>query len=122
MGMISACDRDVNKGKNSQPGPHVDVAAAGNLGRADEDMSAVATCTGDLDRVLTAVCGRRVERDGATLATVKSVGRPCSLVPSVLEAFSHLSKRSRESREGKESELAEHRRKQCPVGCLRRYK
>ena len=58
----------------------------------------------------------RVERNGATLAAIMSVGRPCSLVPSVFETLSDLRKRAGKCREGNERNLAEQRREQYLVG------
>lgn len=90
-----------------QPCPDVYVAA-GHLCGAKEDVSTVATCTVDPDRVLASVCLRRVERDLAALAAVGRIGRPSRGIQAGLEALADLAHSKGEyCREG-EGDVAKH--------------
>lgn len=72
------------------PSPDIDITA-GNLRRAEEDVSAVPTRTINPHGVLAAVRLGAVQGDFTTLVTVGCVGRPCRLIPSALEALGDLS-------------------------------
>ena len=87
--------------------PHVDVAA-GHLGAAEEDMSAVASWARDFERVLAGMGGGAVEGDAASLVAVWCVDGPLGLIPSTFEAVGDLGKREGEEAEDEKSCLAEH--------------
>jgi hypothetical protein len=69
--------------------PDIEVAA-GNFRRADENVTAEATCAVDSDRVLTRVSCGGVQSDLAALIAVGSIYRPCRLVPAAFKAFGYL--------------------------------
>lgn len=88
-------------------GPHIDIAT-GYLACTNKDMAAETACTIDTDRVLARMCCRRVQGDFAALVAVGGVHRPCSLVPSILEALRHLGKGGPRKGKDKESGFAKH--------------
>lgn len=93
---------------NLHPSAHVDITA-GHSRRAEEDMTAIATGTGDLHRGAAAVRRARVEADAASLVAVGRVDCPLGLVPAALEAIRDLGGREgEETREGHQYSLEEH--------------
>lgn len=75
-----------------QVGADVEVAL-GDIGSiAKEDVTAISTAAGNLERVLARVSGRAVESDGAALVTIRRIDWPQCLVPAILEAVRDLSK------------------------------
>lgn len=66
-------------------------------------MSAVATRTGNLDRILAAVGGGGIERHGSSLVAVVRIDWPLRLVPSALEVVGYLGKAEREGRSSEKS-------------------
>ena len=92
------------------PSPDIEIAAAGDLGGAEEDVPAVAASAVNPDRVLSAVGGRAIKGHRAALAAVGRVGGPRRLVPSALEVARDLGGREGGEAEGEAEEggLAEH--------------
>ena len=86
-----------NRDRHLHPGADVEVTRRNLLG-AEEDVAAVATGAGDLERVLAAVGGRAVKRDSPALVAVRSINRPCGLIPSFLEIRGDLSEGEWEER------------------------
>lgn len=79
-----------------QPSPDVNITTR-NFCRPEENMSTIATRTGDFHGVLAAVRSGGVKTDDSALVTVCCICRPCRLVPSLLEVLRDLGER-----EGKE--------------------
>lgn len=89
------------------PSPDINVTT-GNLCRAEEDVSAVATRAINPDGVLASVSGRGVESNLSTLVAVCRIGWPCCLVPSAFESFGDLAQGKGEKGKGEKSGLTEH--------------
>ena len=110
---LNTRDKCISKAYDLHVCPDVDVTA-GNLGRAEENVPAVASRTIDSDRVLPAVSGAAVQSDFAALAAVKRVRRPRGLIPAALEIRGHLGGGEREDRsQAQKSGLTQHCRCRC---------
>jgi hypothetical protein len=83
--------------QDSHPGPDVDFTTR-HFCCAEKNMSAVAACTVDPNRVLAAMGSGAVESNFSALVTVGRVDRPYSRVQSLFKAVRHLA-----DGEGKES-------------------
>jgi len=74
--------------------PYSDIyIAAWDFRRSKEGMATVSSSTGHFDRIASAVCFRRVERDCTTLVAVRSVGCPGRLIPTAFKVVRYLGKR-----------------------------
>jgi hypothetical protein len=90
-----------------QPDLDVDITT-GDLRRAEEDVSTVATSAVHSYRVLSAVCSGAVKGDLAALAAVWRICRPRGSIQSILESLIDLREGGRKEGEGEKSNFAEH--------------
>ena len=93
--------------KNLHVSSDVNITA-GYRGGAEEDVSTVATPASNLHRVLTAMGGRTVEADCASLIAARREDRPFSLVPPAFEVVGDLGEGEGEESKGEQSCLTEH--------------
>lgn len=93
--------------QNLHINPDVNITG-GDLRRAEENMSTVATRTIDPDGTLAAVGGGAVKGDFTALVAVGRINWPYGLIPPVFEIVLDLGKGEGEERKGEKSSFAEH--------------